>query len=60
MKEEIKRVLPMIIIVSFACGLIAQFVWKMFYFPEPIIPVICEIVGIVILGVIGSCLSLGR
>ena len=60
MIAEIKRLLPMIIIVSFACGLIAQFVWKMTYFPEPEFLVIIEIVGILIIATVGSCLSLNR
>jgi hypothetical protein len=43
---------PIIVIIALALGLTAQFVWKMVYFPEPIVPVIIELVIIwVIVGV---------
>ncbi len=45
----IKKVFPIAVIIAFLLGLIGQFVWKMIYFPEPIIPVICEVSGFIIL-----------
>ncbi len=44
-----KKAFVITIILALAAGLIAQFVWKMIYFPEPIIPVIIELLFIVAL-----------
>jgi len=44
-----KRVFPIIVILAFLAGLIGQFIWKMIYFPEPIIPVVLELTGFCIL-----------
>jgi len=41
------KAFPIIVITSLTLGLIASFVWKMIYFPEPILPVILELVFIV-------------
>ncbi len=35
---------PITVMVALTCGLTGQFVWKMIYFPEPIVPVIIELV----------------
>ena len=59
-REIMKRVLPVFIIISFACGLIAQFIWKMIYFPEPIVLVIFELGFIIILAIGGCYCSLKR
>lgn len=40
---SIKRAFPIILIIAFLSGLIGQFVWKMIYFPEPVIPVVLEL-----------------
>ena len=60
MKKPFSLVFPVIIIWALTAGLIAQFVWKMIYFPEPVIPFICELVMFVILAVWASYLLLGR
>ena len=39
--------IPITIIVALTTGLIAQFIWKMIYFPEPILPVIFELIFII-------------
>lgn len=57
---SIKKVFPAIVITSLTCGLIAQFTWKMIYFPEPIVPVILELVFIVALATVGASLSLAK
>ncbi|MBA7580434.1 hypothetical protein ES708_22325 [subsurface metagenome] len=45
---SLRQAFVILTLVAFAAGLIAQFVWKMIYYPEPLIPVICEVCGIVI------------
>lgn len=42
---------PVIVLVAFFSGLLGQFIWKMIYFPEPIVPVIIEL--LVIAGLAG-------
>ena len=44
-----KRAFPISVIAAFGTGLMAQFVWKMIYFPEPLLPVVFELAGIIIL-----------
>ncbi len=46
------------IIIGLTGGLIAQFIWKMIYFPEPIIPVILELVIIIAFATVGCELVL--
>jgi len=48
-KGEMRRFFPILVIIAFLLGLIGQFAWKMIYFPEPLIPVICEITMFIIL-----------
>lgn len=43
------RVFPIATICALTAGLLAQFTWKMVYFPEPIVPVIFEIAFILFL-----------
>jgi len=38
---------PVIVIISLTLGLITAFVWKMIYFPEPLLPVILELLFMV-------------
>lgn len=45
-----------IIIIALACGLTGQFVWKMIYFPEPLVPVIIELT--IIWGLVGLAIWL--
>lgn len=48
MKRYLLRTfLPAIFVLALTCGLIGQFVWKMVYFPEPLLPVILELIFIV-------------
>lgn len=54
------RYIPAVIILALTCGIIAQFVWKMVYFPEPITPIVLEMASIIILAIIGIYLSLKR
>ncbi len=39
-------VYPVIVILALWAGIVTQFVWKMIYFPEPILPVIIELIFI--------------
>ena len=41
------KALPIVIIISLTLGLITAFIWKMIYFPEPLLPVILELILIV-------------
>ena len=47
--EVMKRGFVVSVLLGLCCGLIAQFIWKLIYFPEPLIPVIIEVSGIIIL-----------
>ena len=47
------KVFPIIVILGLTADLIAQFIWKMVYFPEPLLVVILEVMGIIILAGIG-------
>lgn len=42
-----KQIYPIVVILSLAAGLVTQFIWKMIYFPEPVIPVIIELTFII-------------
>ena len=44
-----KRAFVIAVLLGLLAGLLAQFVWKLIYFPEPIIPVIFELLGFIIL-----------
>ena len=41
-----RKVFPISVIIGLTAGLVAQFVWKMMYFPEPLFPVILELMFI--------------
>ena len=41
------KAFPVIVIISLTLGLITAFVWKMIYFPEPLLPVILELLFMV-------------
>lgn len=45
-----KKYYPTMIIGGLWTGLVTQFVWKIVYFPEPLIPVIGELTLITTLG----------
>ena len=45
---------PGVVLVAFYLGLVTQFIWKMIYFPEPIVTVVLELV--VITGMLSSAL----
>ncbi len=51
MKEFWDEWYPVIIMLALFAGLVGQFIWKMIYFPEPIVPVVIELVCIV--GLVG-------
>lgn len=56
-----RKVFPIIVLVALMAGLLGQFGWKMIYFPEPLIPVIFEVSGIVILsGLAIWCVATAR
>jgi hypothetical protein len=40
------------ITAGLTCGLLGQFTWKLYYFPEPVIPLFFELTGIVALATI--------
>jgi len=44
---------PIIVIIALTSGLLGQFIWKMIYFPEPILPVIFELIFFTTLAGIG-------
>ena len=46
MKYMLRKGLPVSFVGALTCGLLAQFIWKMIYWPEPLLPVILEIAGI--------------
>ena len=53
-----KRTFPIAVILAFLAGLIVQFVWKMIYFPEPLLPVVLEIAGFIVLaGIAIRCVA---
>ena len=41
------KAFPMVVIIGLTLGLITAFIWKMIYFPEPLLPVILELIFIV-------------
>jgi len=38
-----KKSWVIIVLIALLAGILGQFIWKMIYFPEPIIPVIIEL-----------------
>ncbi len=46
-----KKAIVVIVLLALTAGLLGQFVWKMIYWPEPLVPVIIEIC--IILGLTG-------
>ena len=42
-----KKAWVVIVLIALLIGILGQFVWKMIYFPEPLIPVIIEVVLII-------------
>ena len=54
MWEKIKDIVPTLVIMALFAGILGQFIWKMIYFPEPVIPVIFELIcitGLVVLAI---------
>jgi len=49
LRHKMKRVFIIAVIAGLVAGLITQFVWKMVYFPEPLILVVGEVAGIIVL-----------
>lgn len=45
----IRKAFVVSVLLGFMAGLEAQFIWKIIYFPEPLIPVVVEMCGIVVL-----------
>ena len=57
MKQYWDDYFPIIVMVAIFCGLTGQFIWKMIYFPEPIVPVVIELVctaGVIVLAAVMS------
>lgn len=42
------KVFPIAVIIGLLFSVIGQFVWKMIYFPEPLLMVIGELIGFII------------
>ena len=55
-----RQYFPATVIIAFTCGLVAQFIWKMIYSPEPLVPVVIELVFIVALAGVAIWLLLSR
>lgn len=47
--QQVKRVYSVVVICGLVMGLLAQFAWKMIYFPEPLTPVVIEVTGIIVI-----------
>ncbi len=47
-----RQIYPTMIIGGFWAGIMTQFVWKMIYFPEPLILVVGELIPITALGIL--------